>query len=631
MLLPVETEFDVENGLLYAEVDELGTYCIMDMEIWLNNLGVEMPEESQPEENSMYLNSPSILSASESSGSVWTPTYTNAPIDLVFILQSAGKSSSHFATEKQLITDFASSIIKEYSDVKITVIEFKKEEANLLTDALGQEYFTNIPMLFAALNNIEYVSENDYCDRGQAFKILLNDISLDFEHDIYVYELINGANTSHTGYDNEDVISKVKNNEIRAYSEIRPYGWHYIDPVTHENISSDIIENNDLFINLNTDTLSLMETHFPTKLSPPRPVYEILLPTKWKKIALKGELNSTNKINSDEDSLTDWEEVNIDELIKLSDGNYTLPHVLINELVNILNRFDSEEYLFITERTLPVYYLPILSDPTESDSDGDGLRDDEDLEPLKIFLNELLGKIRLMEKYIDDYYENQYNEDILHYDDVPPITTPNSTITINIIRNLYYGSEKIIKDNMTRKEHLINIAQQIKWDTTDGTSFPLIRKYIDKKDASLVDYFKKYRSSAIKERKLLIDNQGNKIDFLHLLATLGAERYDGIIDPNLAGWAGDLQSFIYNFKLETYGKEYEYENLTKSEKLTEIAYDMFTGAIQVSKNKFTNEDLLSDVDAKNINEIYSENLRLSSALRGYYTKHYKSRFRETLI
>lgn len=60
MLLPIETEFDVENGLLYAEVDELGTYCIMDMEIWLNNLGVEMPEESQHEENAMLFNSPYI-------------------------------------------------------------------------------------------------------------------------------------------------------------------------------------------------------------------------------------------------------------------------------------------------------------------------------------------------------------------------------------------------------------------------------------------------------------------------------------------------------------------------------------------------------------------------------------------
>ncbi|MBR6984967.1 MAG: hypothetical protein IKH75_15835, partial [Ruminococcus sp.] len=43
MLLPVETEFDVENSKLCAAVNETGTYCLMDMEIWLDNLDVEMP------------------------------------------------------------------------------------------------------------------------------------------------------------------------------------------------------------------------------------------------------------------------------------------------------------------------------------------------------------------------------------------------------------------------------------------------------------------------------------------------------------------------------------------------------------------------------------------------------------
>lgn len=113
MLLPVETEFDVENGLLYAEVDELGTYCIMDMEIWLNNLGVEMPEENQPEGNAMYFNSPSILSASENSGSVWTPTYINAPIDLVFMIDSDGNYKNEFENEKSLIANIWQILVRQ--------------------------------------------------------------------------------------------------------------------------------------------------------------------------------------------------------------------------------------------------------------------------------------------------------------------------------------------------------------------------------------------------------------------------------------------------------------------------------------------------------------------------------------
>jgi len=411
MLLPIDTEFDVENGLLYAEVDELGTYCIMDMEIWLNNLGVEMPEEIQPEENAMYFNSPSILSASEDSGSGWKPTYVNAPIDLVFILQSAGTSSSEFDAEKQLIIDFASSVIKNYSNAKITVIEFKKDKATLLTDVLGREYFTNIPFLFAALNNVEYSYESDYCDRGQAFKILLNDVSLNYEHDIYVYKLTNGNTTSYGSYDNENIISKVKNNEVRAYSEIMPYGWHYKDPSVHERISKAITDNKDLFITLNSNTLSAMDTHFSTKLSPARPVYEIIVPTKWKKISLDGELDPNNNIDTDGDTLTDWKEVDTERLIWNEDGSFEIPTFSIAELVNHINRFQSPDYNFLSyelTNNSPRHYLPILSDPTVVDSDGDELNDNNDPFPSRFNTVVKYDRNDAIDYALDWYYRNNW-------------------------------------------------------------------------------------------------------------------------------------------------------------------------------------------------------------------------------
>lgn len=411
MLLPIETEFDVENGLLYAKVDKLGTYCIMDMEIWLNNLGVKMPEESQPEENAMYFSSPSILSASENSGSGWKPTYVNAPIDLVFILQSAGTSSSDFDSEKQLIIDFASSVIKNYSNVKITVIEFKKDKATLLTDLLGREYFTNIPFLFAALNNIEYSYESDYCDRGQAFKILLNDVSLNYEHDIYVYKLTNGKTISYGSYDNGNIISKVKNNEVRAYSEIMPYGWHYVDTSVHERISKDITDNKDLFITLNSNTLSAMDTHFPTKLSPSRPVYEIIVPTKWKKILLDGELDPNNNIDTDGDTLTDWEEVDTTRLIWNEDGSFEIPTFNVAELVNHLTRFQSSDYNFLSDELTnnsPRHYLPILSDPTESDSDGDDINDNKDPYPLRFNIVVKYDRDAAIDYAREWYYKNNW-------------------------------------------------------------------------------------------------------------------------------------------------------------------------------------------------------------------------------
>ncbi|MGN0636843.1 MAG: hypothetical protein ACI4J0_00595 [Huintestinicola sp.] len=45
MLLPVETHHDEQNGLVWAETDSLGTYALVDMELWLDGLGIS-PEDA---------------------------------------------------------------------------------------------------------------------------------------------------------------------------------------------------------------------------------------------------------------------------------------------------------------------------------------------------------------------------------------------------------------------------------------------------------------------------------------------------------------------------------------------------------------------------------------------------------
>lgn len=54
MLLPVATEFDEENNTLFAETDELGTYCVLDMEVLLQTFGVN-PDGSQTEQVEMQM------------------------------------------------------------------------------------------------------------------------------------------------------------------------------------------------------------------------------------------------------------------------------------------------------------------------------------------------------------------------------------------------------------------------------------------------------------------------------------------------------------------------------------------------------------------------------------------------
>ena len=80
MLLPVETT--CENNRVTAKVDELGTYCLVDMEQWFENLGIA------PEELQTVNTSPSpvgMLGVPLSIASLTSTKNTyDAPIDVVF-------------------------------------------------------------------------------------------------------------------------------------------------------------------------------------------------------------------------------------------------------------------------------------------------------------------------------------------------------------------------------------------------------------------------------------------------------------------------------------------------------------------------------------------------------------------
>ena len=42
MSLPIETLFDMDNNIVYAETDRCGTYALVDMEMWFDMLGIEL-------------------------------------------------------------------------------------------------------------------------------------------------------------------------------------------------------------------------------------------------------------------------------------------------------------------------------------------------------------------------------------------------------------------------------------------------------------------------------------------------------------------------------------------------------------------------------------------------------------
>lgn len=389
MLLPIDTEFDVDNNQLYAEVDQTGTYCVMDMEIWLHNLDVEFLSESSNAESI-----PAFKPAPKSSSNVapeMEQEYVNVPIDLVFILQNAGTSESDFLNEKQIISSICTDIFNKYKNIRVYIITYDSENACIYTEnildnvnlpyvngELNIPYFTKLSSVKSVLERIKYSRYTNYCNRGAAFKELITKVVLREEADKFIYQLVNGKTKSYNEYDQIDVT----NGKWGAYSEIMPDGWHYLDETFGNKVRKIIEDNGDLFITLSDDTDLTVLNHIKGKLSTPLPVYNIIVPTKWKKISLKGALDPENGIDTDDDTLTDWEEVDTSRLIWNEDGSFELPIIDISEIVTHLRRFNADEYKFLLNQSslnIKRHYLPIISDPASNDSDNDGLLDDEEL------------------------------------------------------------------------------------------------------------------------------------------------------------------------------------------------------------------------------------------------------------
>lgn len=135
--------------------------------------------------------------------------------------------------------------------------------------------------------------------------------------------------------------------------------------------------------------------------------YDAILLTGYETIQLNAQLNSKNNMDSDyvecaedddlhtNDHLTDWEEVGVDHWVKVGlmsvdeSGNAKLP--TIKECMDFTGLSYVEKGLERYKQTLGINFdvaiysvrvLPIISDPTRADSDGDGIVDKYDPNPL---------------------------------------------------------------------------------------------------------------------------------------------------------------------------------------------------------------------------------------------------------
>ncbi len=259
-------------------------------------------------------------------------------------------------------------------------------------------------------------------------------------------------------------------------------------------------------------------------------------------------------------------------------------------------------------------YHHMKSNPLKDDSDGDWILDKADDQPLT-YNQPFIDTLKKMEKYVDEAKKNGVKA-LIHYshkDDVPYYETKhynesNAIITMNIIRSVRYSG--------------------LKWSATCGDSYSIIEEYINKRDPSIMKYFEENKYASF------IDPNGNEIDFVHMMATLSGQyntsSFGSVvldIDKELSGWAGDLQSLIYYLKINTFGKNKD----LKEEAQRLLAPDKNKQREEDIDTNFALDDMLADIDADNISNLYPTTLYLSEILDKYYNRDRRHKNRHTIF
>lgn len=383
MMLPLETQYDIDKNCIFADVDELGTYCVMDLEIWLDLFDVEAEEITIPKESETVTEkNPAVYYLPKAVSVPYTTTRNNLPLDLVFIVQSAGDNIGTYNSEITLMEEVTDYVFKHYSDARVYVIDYKYDTANILKFG-NRDYCTNVSSLTKGVSAIQYTSESRYCDTRNPFNLLRKELCLRNNVNTYIYQLHNGSNYYYTPYDDGIAIS---NSKLGIFSQVVQAGYQYTPAEYGVNLHNAIVANKGIDIYFSNSATTQVIDHIAANIDNTlvRTEYDALIASSLKEITLDAKIHPDNGVDTDLDTLTDWNEVMNQYIAVNADGEITLPTVqdLLEEIdtATLLDKAgnSSSAKTAMLNAIKGRAVLPCISDPTLYDTDFDDLRDDVD-------------------------------------------------------------------------------------------------------------------------------------------------------------------------------------------------------------------------------------------------------------
>lgn len=462
MLLPIETFHNVETNTVKAIVDEFGVYCLIDMEKWIYDLaeqgglydaqptvmsldlgdegeyydfteeetvfGLEEVFEEITEEISENISVNDVIESNISeqeamavsnevealsdneveilsnelpeegilvrSPMVRSNKTIDTPVDVVVLLQIAGTDDWDFSMSKRDIIETSKLLFDQYPNSRISVVTYEVNKAKFLGGD-NVYWYTDSNELSEDLATIVYKKTSKYCNRGAAFELLMESVAFRPNASKFVYQMCNGYTNVYEDYFSQlDACAELN----IIYSEIYPAGWRYESEVYGQMVEDAIFKTGGIYVELGSAYCDAIWEHIQSSVPLETIEFKALVATGWQTITLDAPLDSENGVDTDKDTLLDWDEVDVDNklLVWNADGSFELPTIHECMMAKKLSYVERGLYRIIGAEGIPgdaagemvasmIYtyrIMPINSDPTNKDSDRDELEDCRDTSPL---------------------------------------------------------------------------------------------------------------------------------------------------------------------------------------------------------------------------------------------------------
>ena len=393
MLLPIETFHDEEQGVVYTKTDCLGTYCVMDLEIWMQNLGVE-PELETDEDSTQV--SAQYLNAEAETETV----KENEKLNVVFFLDTR-KSVDYeeFSDMKNIVNDTLKIIIDntvssenperilnindpilctQLSDEKLKYYSITSDsEIEKVVSGIKQETKSSDSEAIFDITSALGLLMDEYDDSETVLFIVTSKEKIMARSDMSknIYQHLQHSENIHVSFVSRDMkpatnsyvenIAKASDGKIFAdfdVEEIKNYIWSY----------SDVAANN----------------------------YKIITANNYETITLDSVLRKNSGTDTDKDKLSDWQEINTELIERLKPGAADKGYLTMDDMPTIndiigyheqayvqsgLDRLTRDSLQYGSNPVEGVYrqaVTPIRSCPVDADSDNDGVIDRYDNYPL---------------------------------------------------------------------------------------------------------------------------------------------------------------------------------------------------------------------------------------------------------